>query len=114
MALTDPNGLIRSKSSKGHGLPDKIKHNSGSTAIGLMILVVEECELHSPGYLTTASETYRIRRMTGLPMKTVWDWDCYVWGRVLDFKDAILGLVSASGISFVTQGEGKGNVFTYS
>jgi hypothetical protein len=108
MAQVDPALLVRQTSRKQDGLPDKIKHRSGATAVGIMAIVIEDCEIVTPGYLSNGSESYGVRRITGLPLRHNWEFDLNCWGSVLGFTGTIVGPVSAAGISFATQGEGKG------
>jgi hypothetical protein len=110
MARMDPSSLMRYsiQNRSGDPLPDKLRWADQTPAIGLMAIVVEECEVVTPGHVQTGPrDSYRVRRLTGLPFMGAWELDCSIWGTVLKFSAPVYGPV-CPGISFLSQGEGKG------
>lgn len=76
-------------------------------AVGIMPITVEECNLLTPITVGPAGYQYDTRRITGLPFAQIWRRDASMWGHILAF-DKIPGPIGVSGISFSTQGKGKG------
>ena len=75
-------------------------------AIGILPIVVEDCSIIDP---TTVgfTEPYSVRRITGLPFNIVGEREINMWGTILDFT-MLPAPVLALGISFSSQGKGKG------
>ena len=84
----------------------KWARDHGLVAVGIMPMLIQECQIIDAAFVGKYP-TYRIWRATGLPFPLNWTRDKGMWGLILGF-DSISGTISTAGISFQTQGEGKG------
>ena len=110
MARVDPVDLIRYTAFKEGGPPNKVRWDKMTPAIGLMPIVIKECKVNTPGYVQTGpKDSYRVRCVSGLPFMGTWDLELSCWGQVLKFTGPIYAPIGP-GISFLSQGEGKGIV----
>jgi hypothetical protein len=111
MSHADPALFAKFSTARDGGPPDRIRAADQTPIIGLMAILIEECEIFTHGHVQTGpKEAYGVRRVSGLPFMGAWDYDSSMWGKVLDFTGPIYAPISTSGISFMSQGQGKGIV----
>ena len=68
-------------------------------AVSIMLGIVSECNIVSPGFAGPPSATYSVRRITIAPFDQEFRRDTSVWGHILKFR-SIVGTVGAGGVSF--------------
>ena len=112
MSRVSPDIFVKATSTAPWGEKIRFRESMDNNPVGIMLLVIEDCEVLHPGYVGFG-DPFNVRHIIGLPVNMIFEYNLDTWGSVLGFV-SINAPVSHTGIAFSTQGEGKGMLLSFS